>query len=68
MIALGVFKNIDNIIFKLYIFLMDRIEPILSLFRRFIPPVFGVDLSTLIVFLAIHMLKTIIIQMCNMLV
>lgn len=62
LVAYGILKNIDNAGFKLYIFLMDRIEPVLSVIRRVIPPLFGLDFSTLIVFFAIHIIKLIIVH------
>lgn len=41
---------------------MTRIEPILGIVRRFIPSVFGLDFSAMVVFFALYIAKVIIIQ------
>jgi YggT family protein len=61
-IFFGVIKNRDSFLLKIYVFLMTKTEPLLSVIRRFIPSVFGLDFSALVVFLALHFVKLLIIQ------
>jgi YggT family protein len=58
----GVIKSQSNILLKLYIFAMARIEPVLSLIRRFIPPLLGLDFSAVVVFFALHFAKILILR------
>ena len=56
----GAVKNKDSIFFKIYIFLMDKIEPILGFFRRFLPNLGGFDLSAIVFFVVLHLLRNIV--------
>ncbi len=58
----GVIKNRDSILLKIYVFLMTKIEPLLSQIRRFLPPVFGLDFSAMVVFFGLYLVKILIIQ------
>ena len=61
-VLFGVIKSRDSVFLKIYVFLMTRIEPILGIVRRFIPSVFGLDFSAMVVFFALYIAKVIIIQ------
>lgn len=63
LVFFGVIKNPNGILLKIYVFLMSKIEPLLSYIRRFVPIFNGIDFfSILIVFFALHLLKSLIIQ------
>lgn len=59
----GVLKNQDNPVFRIYIFLMNKIEPLLAIIRRFIPPLMGLDFSPLVVFIGLHFAKVLIVKL-----
>lgn len=61
-IFFGVLKNQESVIFRIYIFLMSRIEPLLGLIRRFLPSVAGLDFSPLVVFIGLHFIKVLIVK------
>ena len=64
-IFFGAVKNRAGFFFKLYVFLMTKIEPILSRIRRFLPSVAGFDFSPLFIFVALHFSKLIVIKLFN---
>jgi YggT family protein len=59
----GLIKDRNNLLFKVYVFLMTRIEPILLMIRRFVPPLFGLDFSAMVVFFALYFVKILIVQL-----
>lgn len=59
----GVIKNPNNPLLKIYLFLMTKIEPLLAIIRGFIPPVFGLDFSAMVVFFGLYLAKIIIVQL-----
>ncbi|MDR2458986.1 MAG: YggT family protein [Holosporales bacterium] len=56
----GVIKNNDGFLFRVYVFLVSKIEPLLSKIRRVLPPVMGLDLSILAIFLILHLVVALI--------
>lgn len=56
----GAVANRKGIFFKVYIYLMEKIEPILEIFRRFLPSLGGLDLSAIVVFVLLHMAKVLL--------
>ena len=50
----------DSIFYKIYIFLNARIEPIFAYFRKFVPPVGGIDFSVLILFFGLDGIRRLI--------
>ena len=50
----------SSIFYKIYSFLMVRLEPILLYFRRFVPPIFGIDFSVLIIFFGLDAIRRLI--------
>jgi uncharacterized protein YggT (Ycf19 family) len=58
----GVLKNREGLLFRVYAFLVGKIEPFLSGIRRVLPPVMGLDLSILAIFLALHIVKIILVN------
>jgi YggT family protein len=59
----GAIKDHDGIFFKIYAFLMSKIEPILLMIRKLIPPIAGFDFSPLIIFFCLHFAKAIILKL-----
>lgn len=59
----GVIKNSNNPLLKIYLFLMTKIEPFLAIIRGFIPPVFGLDFSAMLVFFGLYLAKIIVVQL-----
>ena len=49
------------IVAKVYAFLSKLIDPALSRIRRFIPPINGVDLSAIILFIGLYFLQNLIV-------
>ncbi|MDR1609453.1 MAG: YggT family protein [Holosporales bacterium] len=58
----GVLKNRDGFLFRVYAFLVSKIEPLLSEIRRVLPPVMGLDLSVLAIFLVLHFVKILLVN------
>ena len=56
-IFFGVIKKRDSMLLKIYMVMMAHIEPLLLYIRRFIPPIGFLDLSLLVIFFAIHIIK-----------
>ncbi len=56
----GAIKNRDSFFFKVYVFLMSRMEPVLARIRQFLPSVMGFDFSPLVIFLGLHFAKIIV--------
>ena len=67
LVFFGVIKNRDSVFLKIYVFLMTKVEPLLGFIRRFLPPIYGLDFSVLVVFLALHLSKALVIQIASML-
>ncbi len=61
----GLVKNREGALIKIYVFLMTKMEPILGLVRRFLPPIAGLDFSALVVFFLTHMLKILLVVIGN---
>jgi YggT family protein len=59
----GVIKDHDGVFFKIYAFLVNKIEPILLIIRKFVPPLAGFDFSPLIIFVCLHFVKAIIFKL-----
>ncbi len=59
----GAIKNRDGVFFRIYVFLMSKIEPVLAVIRRFLPSVAGFDFSPLVVFLGLHFAKIIVARL-----
>lgn len=62
-IFFGVIKNSNNPILKIYIFLMTKIEPLLCVVKRFMPPIFGLDFSAMVVFFGLYLAKILVVQL-----
>lgn len=58
----GVIKNKDSILLKIYIFLMTKIEPMLSKIRKIVPPIMGFDFSPMVIFFCIYIANILIRQ------
>ncbi|MDR1333097.1 MAG: YggT family protein [Holosporales bacterium] len=58
----GAVKDRNGLFFKIYVFLMGKIEPLLATIRRVLPPIMGLDLSILAIFLALHITKIILVN------
>ncbi len=56
----GAVKDRDGVFFRIYIFLMSKIEPILVYIRQYLPTVAGLDFSPLVVFVALHFAKVLL--------
>ncbi len=41
---------------------MSKIEPLLGVIRRFLPTVAGLDFSPLVVFIGLHFIKVLIVE------
>ena len=63
----GVIKNRNGIFSKVYVFLMSKIEPMLTCIRKILPSVAGLDFSPLVVFVALHFAKILLIRLFFML-
>ena len=50
----------SNMFYRIYTFLMVRLEPILIYFRKFVPLVHGIDFSVLIIFFGLDAIRRII--------
>lgn len=61
-IFFGAVKDRDGVFFRVYVFLMTKIEPLLSVIRRFLPSLGGLDFSPLVVFLALHFVKVLVVE------
>ena len=59
----GAVKNRDGAFFRIYVFLMSKIEPLLAVIRRFLPTVAGLDFSPLVIFVALHIAKVVIVRL-----
>ncbi|MDR0942581.1 MAG: YggT family protein [Holosporales bacterium] len=59
----GAVKDRDGVFFKIFVFLMGKIEPVLSVIRRFLPPVAGFDFSAIVVFFGIYLVKVVLIKL-----
>ncbi|MDR0640176.1 MAG: YggT family protein [Holosporales bacterium] len=64
-IFFGAVKNKDGIFFRIYFFLFARIEPLLSVLHKIIPPICGFDFSILVVFFLLQMIEYLIIALAN---
>ena len=53
-IVLGIQPKTNSTFMKIYMFLEERIEPIFTYCRQFLPPIMGLDFSPFLVFLAIE--------------
>ncbi|MDR1365459.1 MAG: YggT family protein [Holosporales bacterium] len=62
-VLFGVLKNRSGFFFNAYVFLVGKIEPLLSEIRRVIPPIVGLDLSVLAVCLVLHFVKILLVNM-----
>lgn len=58
----GAVKDRDGVFFKIYVFLMSKIEPLLTYIRRYLPTVAGLDFSPLVIFVGLHFAKVIILR------
>ena len=58
----GAIMDRDGVFFKVYVFLMSKIEPLLAYIRRYLPTVAGLDFSPLVIFVGLHFAKVIIIR------
>ena len=52
--------RMDSKFMKVYFFLSERLEPVFTFCRQFIPPIMGLDLSPILVFLSIKGAKYLI--------
>ena len=59
----GAVKDRDGVFFRVYVFLMSKIEPLLTFIRQYLPTVAGLDFSPLVIFVALHFAKVIIIRL-----
>ena len=59
----GAVKDRDGVFFRVYVFLMSKIEPLLTFIRRYLPTIAGLDFSPLVIFVALHFAKVIIIRL-----
>ena len=50
----------SNMFYRIYTFLMVRLEPILLYFRKFVPSVCGIDFSILIIFFGLDAIRQLI--------
>jgi YggT family protein len=62
-IFFGIVSNRDGMLFRVYVFLMSKIEPILSIIRRFLPTIAGLDFSPLVIFLGMHFIKVMLVRL-----
>ncbi|MDR1391041.1 MAG: YggT family protein [Holosporales bacterium] len=59
----GAIKDRNGLFFKIYAFLVSKIEPILSMIRRILPSIGVFDFSPFVVFLCLHFAKALIIRL-----
>ena len=59
----GAVKDRDGVFFRVYVFLMSKIEPLLTFIRRYLPTVAGLDFSPLVIFVALHFAKVIVVRL-----
>ncbi|MDR1233611.1 MAG: YggT family protein [Holosporales bacterium] len=64
-IFFGAVKNKDGVFFRIYFFLFAKIEPVLSVVHKFVPPIGGFDFSIIIIGFLLHMLKILIIDLAS---
>jgi YggT family protein len=64
-VAFGALKNRESFFFKIYVFLIAKIEPILGIIRRVVPPIMGLDFSALIVFFILHIITRLVVNLAN---
>ncbi len=62
-IFFGVVKDRDGVFFKVYVFLMSKIEPLLAFIRQYLPNIAGLDFSPLVIFVALHFAKVIMLRL-----
>ncbi|MDR0695909.1 MAG: YggT family protein [Holosporales bacterium] len=62
-IFFGLVSNREGVIFRLYVFLMSKVEPVLSVIRRFLPAIAGLDFSPLVIFFGLHFAKIMLIRL-----
>ncbi|MDR1475957.1 MAG: YggT family protein [Holosporales bacterium] len=67
-VLFGAIKNRDGFFFKSYVFLLSKIEPLLAIIRRLIPPIMGLDFSALVAFFLLHISKSVVIALTNCLI
>lgn len=58
----GAIKDRNGVFFRIYVFLMSKIEPLLAYVRQYLPTVAGLDFSPLVIFVGLHFAKVIIIR------
>ena len=58
-IFFGAVKDREGIFFKVYVFLMSKIEPLLAFIRQYLPTISGLDFSPLVIFVVLHFAKVI---------
>ncbi|MBR1479464.1 MAG: YggT family protein [Alphaproteobacteria bacterium] len=61
----GAVKDREGVFFKVYVFLMSKLEPLLGFIRQFLPSLGGFDLSPLVVFLVIGAAEALLAGMFN---
>lgn len=59
----GAIKDREGVLFRVYVFLMSKIEPVLTVIRRYLPSVAGFDFSPLVIFLGLHFAKVLITRL-----
>ncbi|MDP3371938.1 MAG: YggT family protein [Candidatus Paracaedibacteraceae bacterium] len=60
--AFGIVNRYNKVVFEIHNFLFRVLEPLLNPIRRLLPDLGGIDLSAIILFLAISFLKGVIYQ------
>jgi YggT family protein len=53
----GVIRSRENVFFRIYVFLMSKVEPLFGWIRQFLPTLGGWDFSPLVLFIVLHFLK-----------
>jgi YggT family protein len=64
----GVLKSRDSYFFRTYVLLMTKIEPLLTMIRRVLPPFGGLDFSPIVIFFGLYFAKLLVIRIANVLV
>ena len=59
----GAVKDKDGVFFRIYVFLMSKIEPLLAFIRQYLPTVAGLDFSPLVVFVGLHFTKALVARL-----